>query len=122
MIRFRRLFKSFQYAMRGLIKTFREEQNIRVQILAGVVVLFFAWFFIITKIEWILLIILIGLVLLMEILNSAVERVTDMLKPRINTYVKEIKDIMAAAVMLSSLIAVIIGMIIFIPYIKDFLI
>jgi diacylglycerol kinase len=108
--------------MRGLIKTFREEQNIRVQILAGVVVLFFAWFFIITKIEWILLIILIGLVLLMEILNSAVERVTDMLKPRINTYDKEIKDIMAAAVMLSSLIAVIIGMIIFIPYIKDFLI
>ena len=58
----------------------------------------------------------IGLVILMEIVNSAVERVTDVLKPRINGYVKEIKDIMAAAVMLASLVALIIGVIIFWPY------
>ena len=51
----------------------------------------------------------------MEIANSAVERVTDVLKPRIDGYVKDIKDIMAAAVMLSSLAAVIIGLIILGP-------
>ena len=55
----------------------------------------------------------------MELVNSAVERVTDVLKPRINTYVKEIKDIMAAAVMLSSFTAIIIGLIIFIPYLLN---
>lgn len=120
MIRFKRLYKSFQYAFRGLFKTFKEEQNLRVQILSGVVVLFFAWFFMISRSEWIVLILLIGLVLLMETINSAIERVTDMLKPRINTYVKEIKDIMAAAVMLASIIAIVIGLIIFIPYIVKF--
>ena len=121
MIRFKRLFKSFQYAFRGLIKIFREEQNLRVQTLVGVVVLFFGWFFMVSRIEWAILILIIGLVFLMEILNSAVERVTDMLKPRINTYVKEIKDIMAAAVMFASFVAVLVGFIIFIPCIKDFL-
>jgi len=58
----------------------------------------------------------IGLVILMEIINSAIERITDVLKPRLDNYVKEIKDIMAAAVMLASVIAIIVGLIIFIPY------
>ena len=52
----------------------------------------------------------------MEIVNSAVERVTDILKPRIHSYVKEIKDIMAAAVMLSSIGAVLVGLLIFGPH------
>jgi diacylglycerol kinase len=59
----------------------------------------------------------IGLVIIAELVNSAVERITDVLKPRINGYVKEIKDIMAAAVFVSALIAVIVGLIIFVPYI-----
>lgn len=66
--------------------------------------------------EWVALILASSLVILMEIVNSSVERVTDVLKPRINGYVKEIKDIMAAAVMLSSLAALIIGLIIFLPH------
>ena len=62
------------------------------------------------------LIFVIGLVILMEIANSAIERVTDVLKPRIHDYVKEIKDITAAGVMVASFIALIIGAIIFWPY------
>jgi diacylglycerol kinase len=54
--------------------------------------------------------------MLMELANSAVERVADILKPRIHDYVKEIKDIMAAAVFLASMSAVVIGLIIFLPY------
>lgn len=121
MIRFKRLFKSFQYAFRGLIKVFREEQNLRVQVSFGILVLFSAWFFELERLEWIVLILVIGLVFLAEIFNSAVERVTDVLKPRINDYVKEIKDIMAAAVMLASIMAILAGLIIFIPHIRDFL-
>lgn len=117
MIRLSRLIKSFQYAIRGLIKVFREEQNLRVQIFLAVLVSIFAYYFQIKLIEWCILIILIGMVLLMEIVNSAIERVTDVLKPRIHTYVKEVKDIMAAAVMLASALAVIVGFIIFLPYI-----
>jgi len=117
MIKFRRLFKSFRYAIKGFVKIFKEEQNLQIQSLAGVIALFLSWYYQITKNELIIVILLIGLVVLMEIINSAIERVTDILKPRINVFVMEIKDIMAAAVMLASLISIIIGLIIFVPYI-----
>lgn len=117
MIRIKRLFKSFIYAFRGLAKVFKEEQNLRLQAIAAFFIVFFAWYFSIKPLEWALLIISISLVILMEIVNSAIERATDVLKPRINSYVKEIKDIMAAAVMFASFAAIIVGLIIFWPYI-----
>lgn len=117
MIKIKRLIKSFKYAIKGLIKIFEEEQNLKVQSLIGFSAVFLAIFFRISRLEWIVLILIIGLVILMEIINSAVERVADILKPRIDTYVKEIKDITASAVMLASIISIIIGGIIFWPYI-----
>lgn len=117
MIKIKRLYKSFRYAFKGLAKTFREEQNLQIQMFVGLVMIFLAAYFQIDRLEWALLIFIIGLVLLMEIANSAVERITDVLKPRLDTYVKEIKDIAAAAVMLSTFIAIIVGIIIFWPYI-----
>ncbi len=116
MIRLARLIKSFKYAFSGFRTTFKEEQNLQIQVFVGVVVLALAYFFKISKIELVFLIISIGLVMLMEIVNSAVERVTDILKPRIHDFVMEIKDIMAAAVMFASLLALIVGVIIFYPY------
>lgn len=117
MIRVGRLFKSFGYALKGLFKTFREEQNLRIQSIASLLVVILGIYFNISRSEWLALILVIALVLVAEITNSAVERVTDVLKPRINSYVKEIKDIMAAAVLLSSIAAVIIGLVIFLPYV-----
>ena len=117
MIKLRRLIKSFTYAFKGLYKVFREEQNLQVQSLAAFIVLVLAITFQISRTEWLILIFIITMVILMEVVNSAMERVTDVLKPRIDNYVKEIKDIMAAAVMLASIAAVIIGAIIFLPYI-----
>lgn len=118
MLKFKRLIKSFTYAFKGLFKVFKEEQNLQIQTIFGIVVVIFAIIFQITGIEWLILLITINIVILMEILNSAVERVTDVLKPRIDNYVKEIKDIMAAAVMIASIAAVIIGLIIFIPHLS----
>lgn len=119
MIRVKRLLKSFMYAFRGLVKTFREEQNLRIQTLIAVIVLLAAWYFGVSRIEWCILIITIGIVILAEIVNTAVELVTDVLKPRIDGYVKVIKDVMAAAVMMSSIVAVVIGLIIFLPYLSE---
>ncbi len=116
MVKIKRLVKSFHYALKGLIKTFREEQNLKVQATIGLIVIFLAGYFKVSRLEWCLLIFTIGLVIFAEVVNSAVERVTDVLKPRINGYVKEIKDIMAAAVMLASIVAVLVGSIIFWPY------
>ena len=116
MIRVNRLIKSFSYAFRGLRKTYREEQNIRVQIIVGSLALFLAFFVGLNRIEFSIIILLVVLVILMELANSAVERIYDVLKPRINTYIKEIKDIMAAAVLLASMMSVVVGSIIFWPY------
>ena len=99
-----------------MYKTFKEEQNLKIQAIAACAVVIFAVYFNITRTEWMFLIFVIGLVILMEIANSAIERVTDVLKPRIHDYVKEIKDIAAAGVMVASLMALIVGIIIFWPY------
>jgi len=117
MIKIKRLVKSFRYAVKGLAKIFREEQNLKVQSFAGLLAISAAAYFHITRIEWAVIILMIGLVILMEIINSAVERVADILKPRIDSYVKEIKDITAAAVMLASIISIIVGAIIFVPHV-----
>lgn len=120
MIKVRRLIKSFVYAFRGLFKVIREEQNLRIQIVVSILAVLVGFLLHITLLEWAIIVLIIGLVILMEILNSAVERVSDVLKPRIHTYVKDIKDIMAAAVMVSSIMAVVVGVIIFGPYLVDF--
>jgi len=116
MIKIKRLYKSFTYAFRGLFKTWREEQNLQAQSVLGLIAVLLGWYFKIQAWQWVVLILVIGLVILMEIVNSAIERMSDALKPRIDDSVKEIKDIMAAAVMLASILAIIIGLIVFVPY------
>jgi len=115
-----RLIKSFTYAFRGLFKIFREEQNLQVESISAIIVIALGFIFQIKPLEWCAILICIALVILMETVNSAVERMADVLKPRIHSYVKEMKDIMAAAVMLASLLSVAVGLIIFIPYFINF--
>lgn len=116
MIKIGRLLKSFLYAWRGLFKIFKEEQNLRIQLVAAVLAAAAGFFLRISRIEWLVLAIVIAMVILMEIVNSVVERVADVLKPRIDHYAKEIKDIAAAAVMVASIAAAVAGAIIFYPY------
>ncbi len=117
MIRIKRLTKSFQYAGRGLFKIIKEEQNFRVELLAAGVVVVLALFFKISRVEAVVLILVSALVLIMEIVNSAVESISDALKPKIDIYVKRIKDMVAAGVMVAAITAVIVGIIIFSQYI-----
>lgn len=112
----RRLIKSFADAARGLKYVFKSEQNFRIQALLGFLVLVAAVYFPLQNWEVILLILLTLLVLLVEILNTAFEYFSDLLKPRLHHYVSVVKDIMAGAVLLTSVVAVSVGMIIFYPY------
>ncbi|MBU0636924.1 MAG: diacylglycerol kinase [Patescibacteria group bacterium] len=118
MIKITKLAKSFIYAWRGLNKVFKEEQNLKIQLIMGLLIITLAWYFQVNLWELIVLILIIILVILMELANSAVERITDVLKPRINGYVKDIKDIMAAAVLVASIAAIIVGLLIFLPYLN----
>ncbi len=60
-------------------------------------------------------------VLIMELINTVFERIADVIKPRIHPYVRLIKDVMAAVVLISSLVAVAVGIIIFLPYVRELL-
>jgi len=116
---FKKLFKSFRYAGRGLKYVTKNEQNFQLEILGGIFIIILMYLFPTRSLEKIALFIVIFAVLVIELINTIFERVVDMLKPRMHPYAQLVKDIMAAAVLLSSIGAVIVGVIIFYPYIKD---
>lgn len=115
MINFKQLAKSFKHAFKG-IKVALREQNIRIHILIAILVIIFALILNIKLIEAAILILIIVIVICLEIINSIFEKVTDVLKPRYNVLVGTIKDLMAATVLVASIGAIIIGILIFLPY------
>lgn len=116
MFKLKRFIKSFKHAFRGLVSVFKEEQSFRVQVFASFVVFCFAVCFHVKMWEAIILVLVVSFVLVLEILNSILERLVDALKPRIHPYVKIIKDMMAATVLISSVAALVIGALIFVGY------
>jgi len=116
---FSKLFKSFRYAFRGLKYALRNEQNFQIEILAGILVVILMFLFPTRTLEKIALFIVIFAVLVIELINTIFERMVDILKPRVHPYAQLVKDIMAAAVLLSSVGAVVIGITIFWPYVKE---
>lgn len=113
----KQLAKSFEYAWKGVCIVFRSEQNFRIQLLVGVLVMAAAFFLTLPLWRIIVLLMVITFVLTLELVNSIFERMVDAFHPRIHQTVAEMKDIMAATVLLASLGAVVIGMILFWPYI-----
>jgi len=114
-----RMLQSFKDASKGLFYVFKHEQNFRIQIVLGILVIAVAFWLKVGRAELVLLLLLIFLVIGLELLNSAVEKFADVLKPRLSFQIEVVKDIMAAIVLLSSLGATIIGLIIFWPYLVD---
>jgi len=107
---------SFFHAGQGLLLAFKREQSFRLQLVAALLVLILLLLLPLERWERSLLILASGAVLVLELLNSVVERFVDMVKPRVHEYAKEIKDLAAAAVFVMACTAVIIALIIFWPY------
>mgnify|MGYP006430302041 CR=1 FL=1 len=110
------LVKSLRYAAKGILYTFQNEQNFRFQIIAAFVVIVLMMVFPLQNWERILLSLVIFMVLILELINTAFEKIVDVLKPRVHFYVEIVKDIMAAVVLLASLGALMIGIYIFFPH------
>ncbi len=115
-----RLTRSFKYAGRGLWQVFREEQSFRIQVALGLLVLILALCFRVKTWEAIALLLVIVMVLVLELINSIFERMVDVLKPRMHPYVETVKDIMAATVLIASIGALVVGLLIFYPYLAKF--
>lgn len=113
---FKKFKHSFINALRGLHYTISHEPNFRIQLVAAFLVIVAGLAFSISRTEWLVIFLVISSVFVLELLNSAVEILVDLVKPRLHEYVRLIKDITAAAVLLASIIAAIIGLMIFVPY------
>ncbi|MFW0837584.1 MAG: diacylglycerol kinase [Candidatus Komeilibacteria bacterium] len=109
--------RSLRRAGKGLALVWRTESNFRWEIVIAMIVIAAMLYWQVTLKEAIILILIITLVLILEIINSVLERVMDILKPKISAYVAVLKDMMAATVLLASICAIIIGLFIFLPYI-----
>jgi len=107
--------KSVKYALRGALLLIRTEASIKIQVFIALVMTALGFYFEISNIEWILQIFAIAMVLGIEGLNTAVEKVADYIQPEFDAKIGFIKDIAAGAVMLVSIAAAIIGCIIYIP-------
>ncbi len=113
-----RLYKSVKHAMRGLHTVFITEANFRVQVVLAACALLGIVVFPLSKMEVIIVFMLMAFVLTLEVVNSALERFLDVLKPRLSYQVEAVKDMLAGAVLVGSFFSLIIGMLIFLPYIS----
>lgn len=113
---FKRFAHSLRDAFNGVRYAFEHEQNFRLQLVVALIVLTLATILPLKVSEQLLIVVMVFMVLVMELLNTAIEKFIDLLKPRLHFYAKIIKDIMAAAVFITAFAALIIGIIIFIPY------
>lgn len=107
--------KSFSYALKGMFLLITTEHSIMVQCAIALVVIFLGWWFDISSTEWILQILAIGLVLVAESLNTAVEKICDFIHPDHNNKIGFIKDISAGSVSFAAISALIAGLIIYLP-------
>jgi undecaprenol kinase len=108
-----RLLKSFHFAYEGIIHAYKTEKNIRVHTIIGIFVILLASYLKVEKWEWMIIIILIGAMLSLELLNSAIERVVDLVTDEYEVLAKQAKDLSAGAVFVFAIISVMIGLIIF---------
>lgn len=107
--------KSFKYAFHGLKLFFILDHNGRVHLFAAIVAIALSFYLKLSALEWIAILGVISAVIVAEILNSAIEKLADMVSPDFHPKIKIVKDLAAAAVLVAAFLALAVGAIIFIP-------
>lgn len=111
----KRLKKSFGYAFKGIDDVVSNEPNMKIHVSVAILVVIMAFLLKISMIEWIILVLLIGLVLAAEVINTTIENLVDMYTKDYNERAKVVKDTAAGTVLILAITAVIIGLMIFVP-------
>ncbi|KKQ44136.1 MAG: Prokaryotic diacylglycerol kinase [Candidatus Moranbacteria bacterium GW2011_GWC2_37_8] len=118
---FRRFRRSLKHAFDGLKWAIVHEKNFRIELVIGFFVVLFILIFDVKNWEAVILLLMIMWVLIFELVNTVLERVVDILKPRIHPYARLIKDLMAGVVLISATVSIIVGLLIFYPYFREIL-
>ena len=109
------IFSAFGNAFNGLFYFFRHERNGKIQLTVAIVAICFALYYHVSIMEWTAVLLCIGAVLSLEMLNSAVEKLCDLVQPSFHPVIKIVKDVAAGAVLFASIISVVIAALIFLP-------
>jgi undecaprenol kinase len=112
---------SFKYAIEGIITALRDEAHLKFHFLAAATALLLSWYLKVTKGEWLIIILLIGLVIGLELTNTAIEELVNSFTEELHPSAKKAKDVAAGAVLVVSIAALLIGVIIFLPYLSSLL-
>ena len=115
----KRLANSFKYAFYGIKQSYKGEQNLKIHTVIAILVVLFGFLLRISYLEWLVCLVLIGLVLMAEFFNTAIEYVVDLASPNVHPLAKAAKDTASAGVLMMAIISAIIGLIIFIPKIVE---
>lgn len=111
----KRFTKSFLFAWHGIIRTIKYERNFQIHLFISLIILISGSIISLSRTEWIILLFLIGGMLSLELMNTALERAVDLITKDYHPLAKAAKDAAAGAVFVYALLSVIIGLIIFIP-------
>lgn len=116
---FKRLFNSFKYALEGIIYAFKYEQNIIVHTLVMILVIILGIVVKLNIYEWLICLILFGLVIATEMINTSIEATVDLACKKKDPLAKIAKDTASGAVLIFAITSAIVGLIIFIPKIIE---
>lgn len=108
----------FVHAGRGLLLAFKTERNFRIHTAATLVIAAALCVVPLAVWEKVILLLVVAAVLVLELINSVLERMVDLVKPRLHQYVGDIKDLMAGAVLVAAVFAVLVGVVILGPHMK----
>jgi len=111
--------KSFTYAFAGLKTALKNEPNIKIHTFFAILAITFALFLKVSTVEWLLLTFTIFYVITLELLNTVLEALVNLVSPEIQPFAKVAKDVSAACVLMAAIMSVIVGLVIFLPKILN---
>lgn len=111
----KRFLKGFVYAFNGLVYTFRTQLNFKIHCFSAIFVVLFGLYAKLSSREWLWIALAIAIVLILELVNTAIETLVDLVSPHQQPKAGHIKDVAASAVLVAAFLALTIALIIFVP-------
>ena len=108
--------RSFGFAFRGLLTLVRTQPNARIHLLVTALVVFAGYYFDVSRTDWLFLCVVIAVVWVAEALNTGIEHLADAVSAEYHPHIEKAKDTAAAAVLIAAAIAVVIGLLVFLPH------
>lgn len=113
----KRLYKKFVYPCRGFVYLIRRELSFQIEVAVFVLVVLAAWVLGFSPHDWTVLLVVSAMVLASEVVNTVLERVLDLIEPRLSIHVALLKDLLSLAVLIASGVAFVVGFILFWQYV-----